>query len=345
VLRHVARSGAATLSELSRELRVPKSTMTSICAALVDEGLLAMGPSREFVLGTRVLELAEQQAGHRAPVGMVGLTVQNSTNPFFDAEIAAVRGAAALLDVEVAVEFAEQDPERQVRQIDELVARGAGAVIVDAVHSTHVASAVARARSAGVPVVAVNVGAQGADAMVSTDNTRAGYLVGKLIASRLDGAGRVAIGDGTFVTATADRVSGFLAALRECPRLELVAHRRGDHTEESGARVAAEMLAGSAPIDAFFGINDPTAVGIVGVVDSGTVVAGVDGSRAAVDLIEAGRMAGTAAQDPVQLARIAFDLAIELAKGYRPAARTRLLQPQLITPANLHDYRAWDEER
>ena len=346
VLRHVAKVRSATLSDLSRALRIAKSTLTSICAALVAEGWLELTAGKEFQLGVRVLELAEQQHGHRSPIARIGMTVQNSANPFFHAEISAVRTAAGLLGVDMAVEFAEQDPELQAAQLDEFVARGAGAIIVDAVHSSHIASAVARARAAGVPVVAVNVGAQGADVSVTTDNTRAGYLVGKLMASRLHGEGRIAIVDGTFVTATTDRVTGFLAALREHPAMELVAHRRGDHTAESGAQVAAEMLASSAPIDGFFGINDPTAVGIIrGVGEHAGVVVGVDGSRDAVELIMSGAMAGTAAQDPQQLARIAFDLAIQLSNGYRPSTRNRLLPPTLVTASNAAEYRPWDAVR
>lgn len=346
VLDEIARHGPATLANLARRLSLPKSSLLGLCRALLDERLLAQDLGGRYVLGLAVAELAAARAARPPVLSMLGVAVPNSTNPFYAAEIAGIRRAAGELSVEVIAVDAGQDPDRQTQQIGELVGAGADAIVLDAVHSTMLGDAVAKAHADGIPVIAVNVGAEGASATVTTDNVQAGHLVGRYLAALLRGSGRVAIVDGQPVTAVADRIVGFLSALRDHPEIRIVARQPGDHSAASGNRLARRFLARHLDLDAIFAINDPMAEGaLAAMIDLGVSIplVSIDGAAPAVAAIRGGGpWKATAAQDPVLLGRLAVGYAVRARAGGIPeGGARRLLQTRLVTEGTVADYRPW----
>jgi ribose transport system substrate-binding protein len=347
VLRAVAATDhPVALTELARSLGLPKSSLLGICQALAEERLLVRDGDGRYRLGLRVAELASVARATASTVRHVGMTVQHLGNPFFLAEISAARATvAAELSASVTALDAEQDPERQSAQIRELVRDGAEVILVDPVDSDALEPALEQAHAAGVPVVAINGGAAGADATVTTDNTQAGHLVARRLAEHLGRRGRLAIVDGTSVTAIADRVAGFLNALRDYPEVEVVAHEHGDNTTGRGRDIALEIFDSTPGLDGFFGINDPTSEGIAAAArERGRQVAivSVDGSSAAVaSILAGGPIIATAAQDPGALARTGLRLALQLRAGARPSERSLLLPTRLIGPAEAEGYEPW----
>jgi ribose transport system substrate-binding protein len=98
-------------------------------------------------------------------------------------------------------------------------------------------------------------------------------------------------------------------------------------------------------IDAFFAINDPTAIGVArACTDARRVipVLSVDGSAAAVDQVRrGGPIVATAAQDPARLAQSGLELGIALRSGIQSGHQTVLLPTRLITGDNAKDYIPW----
>lgn len=346
VLDDIARNGPATLASLARRLTLPKSSVLAICQTLTDERLLAQDLGGRYVLGLAVAELAAAQAARPPVLTTLGVTVPNSTNPFYAVEIAGIREAAGELGADVVTVDAGQDLDVQVRQIEEFVRAGVDAIVLDAVHSTAVGPAVAKAQVAGVPVVAVNVGAEGASATVTTDNVQAGHLVGRYVAILLGGEGGVAIVDGQPVTAVADRIVGFLSALREYPGIRIVTRQRGDHSAESGGRLARRVFSQHAGLNAIFAINDPMATGaLAAMTELGVSIplVSIDGAApAAAAVASGGPWQATAAQDPASLGRLAVRYAARARAGELHARGTRRLLPtKLITASNVADYEPW----
>jgi ribose transport system substrate-binding protein len=335
-----------SLSELARITGAPKSSLLSVCLALTDERLIRRSVEGRYQLGVRVAELASAQLLHPPRLSRIVMAVQTLTNPFFAAEARAVHTLCRELHVAVALSDAGQDLGRQLQQLDEIAAAGTDALILDAVDSDGVADGVARVRRSGIPVVAVNAGATGADATVTTDNTQAGELMARHLAAFLNGAGTIAIVGGTRITASADRISGFLSALHAYPKIRVAARLDGDNSTQAGTRLAEVILAEHAKLDAFFGINDPTSLGIaeaLRIARRQAVVVSADGSAAAVALIKSGGpVIATAAQNPGLLGRIALQTAQRLYAGERPAQRTRLLSTVLISRDNADEYVPWD---
>lgn len=61
---------------------------------------------------------------------------------------------------------------QQVSQIDNFIAAKVDMIILNAADSKGIGPAVKRAKEAGIVVVAVDVAAEGADATITSDNTR-----------------------------------------------------------------------------------------------------------------------------------------------------------------------------
>ncbi len=346
VLNAVAATyGGASLSDLARTVGAPKSSLLSVCLALTDERLLRRSDDGRYRLGIRIAELASAELLHPPRLTRIAIAVQTLTNPFFAAEVRAVRAECRELDVAVHVSDARQDLERQIQQLHDIVNLRVDALILDAVDSDGIANSVAGVQRSGTRVVAVNAGATGADATVTTDNTQAGELIARHLAAAMNGGGNVAIVGGTRITANADRVSGFLSALRSHPKIRVVARLDGDNSTAGGAKLAQTILGTSGAIDAFFGINDPTSLGIAATLRARrakAVVVSADGSAAAVEsILGGGPIIATAAQDPDLLGRVALETAQRLHAGERPAQRTRLLPTVLISRQNADGYTPW----
>ncbi|MFC7585997.1 substrate-binding domain-containing protein [Nonomuraea antimicrobica] len=344
VLADLAAHGPAPLAALSRRVGIPKSTLLGICQALVEERLLQQDEHGRYTLGLALAELASAQMRNPPGIRLLGVAVPDTANPFYAVELRTLRHQCDLTGIDMVAMDAGQDARTQAGQVGELVRTGVDAIVLDAVHSAHVRGAVRAARDAGIPVIAVNAGAEGADACVTTDNVQAGQLAGQYLAGLLDGPAEIAIIDGRPVTATADRVAGFMSVLREHPAIRVVARERGDHTptpapssprNSSTATPAGGLLRHQRP---HLG-RHPRSPGSPRPIPA-------RGERGRLGRRHHGHrhrrpLKATAAQDPARLAHLALRLAGRMRAGEPLTTRVRLLPTTLITAANADDYHPW----
>lgn len=315
-----------------------------ICHALNSENLLTRGVDGTYALGSRVFELGSAARAQRGPVHDIGFSYPLDES-FFVAEITALGAEAARLGARLHIRSAREDREVQSRQILEFVTAGLDLILIEPVATQGLEDACARARAARIPVVAIGSAVSGSDAVVATDNTKAGSLAGAALAKALEGRGRLAVVGGIPITANSDRVAGFLAAIAPHPHLTVVATSYGELDAPSGQRAAEEILDAHPGIDGFFASNDQIAIGISRVLrDRGLFVpiVGVDGAKGAVDQIRAGGpIVATATQDPAALVRAAMDIGSALHGGARVARPSRYLVPRLIDARNAAEYQPW----
>jgi ribose transport system substrate-binding protein len=205
--------------------------------------------------------------------------------------------------------------------------------------------ALSKAKAAQIAVVAVGSSTSGADAVVATDNTKAGALAAGLMARALGGEGTVALVDGIAITANADRISGFLGVMAEYPNLRTVIGARGALNEESGESAARDILTSGKAIDGIFAANDQIGLGIAKVLaeqGKSVPIVAVDGARQAVEQILAGGpLIGSAAQDPQRLLSVALELGVALRSGSGRVQRAVFLPPQILDRNNAKDYQTW----
>lgn len=281
----------------------------------------------------------------------IGISVSDLGNPFF---VQIARGAEAearqLAGDAVAVQVVSSayDYRRQVAQIDAFVAQGVDMILLAAARFEGVAEAIARARAAGVKVLAVDVNAQGADATVTTDNVQAGEIACDYLAGRLQGRGQVVIINGPPVSSVQERVSGCLKVLARYPQIRVLSSdRNGGGSRDGGLEVMTYLLTAHPEIDGVFAINDPSAIGAEQAARQAGrddfVIVGVDGAPAAVARLRDpdSLLRATAAQFPNRMAATAVALGYRLMQGEALAQPRVLIPAELVTPENLDAYPGW----
>ena len=176
-------------------------------------------------------------------------------------------GAYLQGDVELRFAAAFDSDERQVQQIDSLVATGIDLLIVAPNQVQTISPAIDRAYDKGIPVIVFErkTNSQKYTAFISADNYEMGRVMGEYIASQLDGKGRVMEIMGLKGSSPAiERHNGFADALKNHPNIEIVATLQGDWTEGSAVKATKQWLSQQGnlqPIDFVFAQNDRMAMG------------------------------------------------------------------------------------
>jgi len=282
----------------------------------------------------------------------IGVTIQNATNPFFKAEERGAQAAAKEIGAKVLFQHGNQDVATQTEVVDTFIRQQVDAIVIDAVDTQALGPAIERAKQADIPVVAIDVGAEGADVTITTDNVQAGEIACDYMAEYIGGKGQVGILNGTPITSVTDRVKGCNQALNRYPDIEVVANQRSDNSRDGGLAVGGDMLTANPGIRAIFAINDPGAIGVeLAAKQRDTtsrdelVLTAVDGAEEAAVSIKNldGLMIATSAQDPEGMGRQGVVAAAKLAAGEKVEPKTKLIPAKLITDKNVDSYEPWGE--
>lgn len=228
---------------------------------------------------------------------------------------------------------AQQQADKQVQDVRDLIAAGATALAVDPFDSGAIVPALDAAEEAGVPVVLVDVGADGGNAFMSirADNYGAGATVCEEIGARLierygEPTGTVLQLQGELASvAGRDRTDGFEDCMEEnFPEVNIISRPTQWRGEE--AANAAETVVAAEPVDAIYlqsdcGMLQPvqsvlrsagydTRVGD----DDHIIIGAIDGCPHALDAIREGTLDFTVEQPLNDYAhRVAFYLEAALA--------------------------------
>ena len=173
-------------------------------------------------------------------------------------------------NVELKFAAAFDSDERQVQQIDSLVATGIDLLIVAPNQIQTISPAIDRAYDKGIPVIVFErkTSSQKYTAFISADNYEMGQVMGEYIVSRLDGNGNVLEIKGLEGSSPAiERHNGFMDVIKEHPGIKVVGSLQGDWTETTAYESTKQWLSqqqkanSQQPIDLVFGANDRTAMG------------------------------------------------------------------------------------
>ena len=277
----------------------------------------------------------------------IGLTVQAISNPFFVAIQHGAEAEAKKIGATVLLEDANHDVGKQSDEIDDFIQKQVDLILLNAVDSAGIAPAVKRAVDAGIPVVAVDVGADGGvAATVASDNVAAGRLVCQYMSDRLKGQGNIAIVDGPPVTAVIDRVKGCKEVLTQHPGLKVVSTQVGTGDRDKGLELGTSILTANPHLDAIFAINDPTALGVALAAQQAKrtdfFIVGVDGSPDAVAALkQKGIFSATSAQSPYDIARTGVQIGEKAVAGQKLSVTNIKVPVSLVTQANVDSYKGW----
>ena len=282
----------------------------------------------------------------------VGLTVGDMANPFFVAMGKGTEDAVKKINpnAKVTALSTKYDLNTQVGQIENFIANKVDLILVNAVDPKAIAPVLKKARDAGIVVVAVDVGAEGADYTVMSDNVAAGANACDYIAKKLNNKGNVVIVNGPPVTSVVDRVVGCKQVLAKTQIKILSDNQDAKGSRDGGMAVMQDLLTANPKIDAVFAINDPTAIGaelaIKQAKRTGIFITAVDGAPDAVVALKDPKslLEGSSAQNPYAMANEGVKVGYDIMNGKAPATKVTLLPVPLITKANLKDYPGWVKE-
>jgi len=280
-------------------------------------------------------------------IKQIGLTVQAISNPFFVAIQQGAQAEAKKIGAQVILADANHDIGTQSNQVDDFIQKHVDLILLNAVDSAGIAPAVQRAVKAGIPVIALDVGAQGGViTTVESNNVQAGQLACQYIADRLKGQGDIAIADGPPVTSVQDRIKGCQSVLAKNPGLKVVARQVGNGDKDTGLQIGTNILTANPHLDAIFAINDPEGLGVMlagqQAKRNNFFISAVDGSPDAVTALKTkGIFAATAAQSPFTMAETAVQIGEKVVAGQKVSSTLISIPVKLITQDNVASYKGW----
>ena len=310
-------------------------------------------------LGVAVLALSacsSGSAGSSSSSGgktKVALILKEFTNPYWISMEKTAKAEAAKKGVQLQVTAGNSDDDTtsQINQIDEAISAGDKGIII-ALNGDAVNTALDQARKAGLIVVAVDtppIPASVANVTYATDNTAAGLLDGKWMASKLNGkSADIAMLDdlaNQVITVDVDRDHGFLTGMGipvGNPKVNGQEPKSGSYQggkggsykiacqlptngSQTGGQSAMETcLSKDSGINVVYAINEPSAEGAAHALKtahkSGVTIVTIDGGCGNLPFVTKGEIGATAGQFPGKMASLGVDAIAQYAKtGKKPA--------------------------
>jgi len=212
----------------------------------------------------------------------------------------------------------------QVNQVEDLIAKKVSGIILSPMDSRAVIPVLRKAKDAGIPVVLVDQTIEPGNedlyiTYIGTDNFNAGKVGGQTLARALNNTGNVLIVRGANGSSAGDdRVDGFKEGIKGTG-LRVVGEQPGDWTNSVAMQVTENMLQANPQVDGLFTASDVMLDGILTALQNANRrnvrIMAVDGSRAAVELIEAGEVFGTMAQFPGRMGPRAVEIIVGVLNG------------------------------
>ena len=246
---------------------------------------------------------------------LVGVTLLTEQHAFYKTLEDGLREEAKAKNLDLNIVACEMDPAKQASQIEDFVARHVAALLVAPCDSSAVASNLASAEQAGIPVFTADIAAHGARVVshVASDNVQGGRLAAQALAKYIGDKGDVVIIDQPTVASVQERVRGFDEEMRAHPDIHIVARPGADGQRARAMAAMEDMLQAHPDLAGVFGINDDSALGALSVVEAAgrknIAIVGYDATDEARAAIARGSaLKADVAQDPGLIGRTAIDM-------------------------------------
>jgi ribose transport system substrate-binding protein len=299
-------------------------------AAVGDGTLAATVAQQPALIGqlgveTALASLAGEMAEESIPVDLrlvqkftIGLSVSTLNNPFFVTLVDGAQAAADAAGADLIVLDAQDDSATEAANIDDLIAQGVDAILINPTDSDAIVPSILAANDAGIPVFTVDRNASGGDVVshVASDNVAGGRLAAEFLCDALGGSGSVVELEGIPGTSAArDRGAGFNAYMEEeCMGVEIVARQTANFNRAEGLTVFENILQAQDSIDGVFAHNDEMILGAIEAASAagseGITFVGFDAVDDAVAAVNDGTLAATVAQQPALIGQLGVETAL-----------------------------------
>jgi len=242
----------------------------------------------------------------------------------------------------------ENDLAKQTAVIENWIAQGVDAIVVNPYDSESTGSFIDKCHAAGVKIISVNrplANQEAADGGCYGDSKQSGILLMEELAKRLGGKGKIAIFVGEpSHEAAIKRTEGFKEVIAKYPDMEVVFEQSGHWNRAEGQKLMEDILASGLEVDCIASNNEEMAIGALlalqAVQNKDILVGGIDASPDALQYLGPdSQYVATVFQDAHGQAYGALGMAVALLKGEQ-IEKEKLIPFELVTPDLKDKYRA-----
>ncbi|AUD14745.1 MULTISPECIES: ribose ABC transporter substrate-binding protein RbsB [unclassified Planococcus (in: firmicutes)] len=249
----------------------------------------------------------------------VGFSISTLNNPFFVTLSEGAEAKASELGASLSVVDAQDDASKQASDVEDLIQQGVDMILINPVDSEAVASAVASANNADIPVITVDRSAESGEVVshIASDNVAGGEMAAEHLLSLVGDGAQVAELEGVPGSSAArERGEGFNNIAADS--MDVVAKQTANFNRAEGLSVMENILQANPDVTGVFAHNDEMALGALEAIEASgkdVTVVGFDATDDAVAAVEEGRLAGTIAQKPEMIGEMAVETAIQHLDG------------------------------
>lgn len=233
--------------------------------------------------------------------------------------------------------------QKQVSQIEDVIQRKVAGIVLVPASSDGTVPVVEKAIAAGIPVI--NDGIATKSDKITGFVGEPSYVMTELLAAyaadKLEGKGDLAMLSGpSGLDLTRFRVDGFKDYVNKFPEMKVVAEKFTSTATAEALTTMQDFLQSQPNIKAVYAFNGPIAIGAVqalraaGKKPGDVLVLTTDMEPETERLIKDGWIAATVVSQPVTMARLAVQRAIEASEG-KAIPKETLTQATMITKANM----------
>ncbi|MGL5329198.1 MAG: ribose ABC transporter substrate-binding protein RbsB [Peptostreptococcaceae bacterium] len=251
----------------------------------------------------------------------IGFIVSTLNNPFFVDLKSGIEARAKELGYEVVVLDSQNDPAKEVSNMEDTTVKDVDIVLLNPVDSDSAVASVMIANNNNLPVVTVDRAANGGEVVshIASDNAEGGAMAAQYLIEQLGSKGNIVELEGTAGSSAArDRGQGFDDEIAKSD-MKIIAKQIADFDRTQGLTVMENILQSKSDIDAVFAQNDEMALGAqkaledMGMKD--VLIVGFDATDDAVESVKNGTMAATVAQQPILIGQAAVNAMDNILNG------------------------------
>lgn len=223
----------------------------------------------------------------------MAIVVSTLNNPFFVTMKDGAEAKAKELGYNLIVLDSQNDPSKELSNVEDLTVRGVKAILINPTDSDAVSNAIRMANRSNIPVLTLDRGASRGEVVshIASDNVAGGEMAGKFIMEKVGETAKVIQLEGIAGTSAArERGEGFMKSVKES-KMEVLASQPADFDRTKGLNVMENLLAANSDVQAVFAQNDEMALGALRAVQASgkdVMIVGFDGTDDGIAAVNRG---------------------------------------------------------
>lgn len=268
----------------------------------------------------------------------IGLILSTLDNPFFKEIEKSASIEAGKRGLRLSVMTSNNSFETELEVMSELLDQGVSLVILNPTDALLSKESLDLAKDRGVPVITLDRAIEEGTVLshITSDNVAGGRMAASFLRTILEEEAKVLLLEGIQGTsANTERVAGF-ESYRSDEGFEEASRMTADFSRDKAYQLVMDLLQEDIEYEGLFAVNDEMALGVMDAlleVGEQMVIIDFDGTEAAVEAVVQGYLAGTVAQRPDEMGRLAIETAHSFKEGKKIESLI-LVDLELITTRN-----------